>query len=85
MHYLLDFAYECVRKDNQTEIFRCYVADALKAICKNTSNLCGGEVIQRRYSEITAPKEPVRSEKEIIADMKKKLSEMGDSEDGQFA
>lgn len=55
-----------------------YVTDALKAVVENTAKYAGGGYIKARYIEIIEPPpEETRTGKEIIAQMKAKLGQIG--------
>ena len=48
------------------------MADTLKVIAENTSNINGGKVINMRYDDILAPPE-TRTQEEIVNNLKRKL------------
>ena len=55
-----------------------YVTDALKTVTENTAKYAGGGYIQTRYIDIIAPPpEETRTGEEIVAQMKRKLGQIG--------
>ena len=77
--YIIDHCISYLNRKSEEKIFRLYVADALRAISKNTSMVNGGTYIEESYNDIisgkTAKKEDADPE-EIKDRIRSKLAKI---------
>jgi hypothetical protein len=67
------------RKSERDEALRIYVSDYLMIMTKNTAQLCGGQIMSKRYTDLLkVEKEEKRTPEEIIDGIKAKCEMMRD-------
>ncbi len=67
-------------KENQREeAYRIYISDCMQLMVKNTANIVGGTIIEKRYIDIVNEKSQVetKTQQEIIDGIKNKLRKGG--------
>lgn len=65
-------------KSQESEVFKIYIADALKVVVENTANFAGGKTMTSRYYDlIKEEKEPEQTAEEIKSNIKRKLRKIG--------
>jgi hypothetical protein len=70
------------RQSEKDEALRIYVSDCLMIMTKNTAQLCGGQIMSKRYTDIlNGEKEEKRTPEEIINGIKAKCDTVREAND----
>lgn len=82
MHFVIDYT----NKKEKEKAFAMYCADCLMSISQNTARFVGGKSISKRFVDLMKRQKHKdnRNSKEIIADMKEKISALGSGENGNI-
>lgn len=70
------------RKSEKDEALCIYVSDCLMVLTKNTAQLCGGQIMSKRYTDLLkGEKEEKRTPEEIINGIKAKCDTVREADD----
>jgi hypothetical protein len=74
--YIISHCVAFIKKEQEEQIFRLYITDALKILTENTAKMYGGASLTKRYADIIDMSKPVetRTQEEIIDHIKRKLA-----------
>jgi hypothetical protein len=73
--YIISQCVAFIKKEQEEQIFRSYITDALKILTENTAKMYGGASLTMRYADIIDRKKPDnRTQEDIINGLKRKLT-----------
>lgn len=76
--YVMDFVFQHQKSKNENDMKVYYIAESLRAIANNSASGEERRTINRSLYDILNPSQKEeRTEQEVIADISKKLAELG--------
>lgn len=82
--YIMQFALDYTLQQQKEKAWKMYCADCLMLMNQSMAQMFGGKSVNVRYSDLIGETvaDEKRSADEIIADMKNRLLDLEDDEDG---